>query len=58
VTVLSDGAVVVTGLDATSAVRDGKSVSSPGRVTFVVAMRGAEWKIVHFHRSSIPGRAN
>lgn len=55
---LSDGAVVITGLDATTAVRDGKTISSPGRVTFVVAKRGAEWKIVHFHRSAVPGRPN
>jgi uncharacterized protein (TIGR02246 family) len=55
---LSDGAVVVTGLDTTTAVRDGKTISSPGRVTFVVAKRGTEWKIVHFHRSSVPGRPN
>jgi len=57
-TVLSDSAVIVTGLDATSAVRDGKTISSPGRVTFVIARRGAEWKIVHFHRSAMPGRPN
>lgn len=56
--VLSDGAVVITGLDVTTAVRDGKTISSPGRVTFVVARRGAEWKIVHFHRSGVPGRPN
>jgi uncharacterized protein (TIGR02246 family) len=55
---LSDGAVVITGLDTTTAVRDGKTISSPGRVTFVVARRGAEWKIVHFHRSGVPGRPN
>ena len=55
---LSDGAVVVTGLDTTTATRDGKTISSPGRVTFVVARRGADWKIVHFHRSAMPGRAN
>ena len=55
---LSDGAVVITGLDMTTAVRDGKTISSPGRVTFVVAKRGAEWKIVHFHRSGMPGRPN
>ena len=48
---LSDGAVVITGLDTTTAVREGRTISSPGRVTFVVAKRGAEWKIVHFHRS-------
>ncbi len=59
VMVLNDGAVVVTGLDTTTAVRDGKTISSPGRVTFVVARRGgAEWKIVHFHRSGVPGRPN
>ena len=28
------------------------------RVTFVVAKRGPEWKIVHFHRSAMPGRPN
>jgi uncharacterized protein (TIGR02246 family) len=55
---LSDGAVVITGLDTTTAVRDGKTISSPGRVTFVVARRGSAWKIVHFHRSAVPGRAN
>ena len=55
---LSDGAVVITGLDTTTAVRDGKPVRSPGRVTFVVARRGAGWKIVHFHRSAVPGRPN
>jgi uncharacterized protein (TIGR02246 family) len=55
---LSDGAVVITGLDRTTAVRDGKTLTSPGRVTFVVARRETEWKIVHFHRSAVPGRPN
>lgn len=55
---LSSDAVIVTGLDTTTAVRDGKTISSPGRVTFVVARRGADWKIVHFHRSAMPGRSN
>ena len=55
---LSDGAVVITGLDVTTAMRDGKTITSPGRVTFVIAKRGAEWKIVHFHRSGVPGRPN
>ncbi len=55
---LDDGAVVITGLDETTAVRDGKTISSPGRVTFIVARRGAEWKIIHFHRSGVPGRPN
>jgi uncharacterized protein (TIGR02246 family) len=56
--VMSDNSVVITGLDETTATREGKIVSSPGRVTFVVAKRGAEWKIVHFHRSGVPGRPN
>jgi uncharacterized protein (TIGR02246 family) len=54
----ADGTVVITGLDMTTAVRDGKTITSPGRVTFVIAKRGTEWKIVHFHRSAVPGRAN
>ena len=53
-TVLSDTAVLFTGLDALTGVRDGSSYSTNGRVTFVVAQRGAEWKIVHFHRSAMP----
>jgi uncharacterized protein (TIGR02246 family) len=52
------GAVVITGLDVTTATRDGQTLRNPGRVTFIVATRGAEWKIVHFHRSSVPGRPN
>jgi len=56
--VMSDTSVVITGLDETSMVRDGKTIASPGRVTFVVARRGADWKIVHFHRSGVPGRQN
>jgi hypothetical protein len=55
---LSEEAAVITGLDTTTAVRDGKAISAPGRVTFVVAKRGTEWKIVHFHRSALPGRSN
>lgn len=62
VTVLSDDAVVITGPDTTTAVRDGKTISAPGRVTFVIARRGtgsaAAWKIVHFHRSGVPGARN
>jgi hypothetical protein len=32
VMVLSNDAIVITGLDATTAVRDGKTMTSPGRV--------------------------
>lgn len=52
--VLSDTAVVVTGLDTVTGVRDGTPFSANGRVTFVVAKPGSEWQIVHFHRSAMP----
>ena len=52
--VLSDGAVLVTGLDTLTGVKDGNPTSSSGRVTFVVAKRAADWQIVHFHRSAMP----
>src|SRR5262245_28812122 len=51
---LSETAVVVTGLDTVTGVRDGKPFSANGRITFVVAKRGPDWKIVHFHRSAMP----
>ncbi|HEY6508360.1 MAG TPA: nuclear transport factor 2 family protein, partial [Vicinamibacterales bacterium] len=53
--VVSDTVVVVNGLDVTYATRDGKTIENPGRFTFVVARRGADWQIVHFHRSGVPG---
>ena len=52
--VLSDTAVAVSGLDALTGVRDGKTFGTTGRVTFVIAKRGAEWQIVQFHRSPVP----
>jgi hypothetical protein len=48
--VLSDEAVLITGLNASTGVRDG--VPSPGRVTFVLAKRDGAWKVVHFHRGT------
>lgn len=53
-TELSDGAVLFTGMDTLTGVRDGASYSGNGRFTFVVAKRGTEWQIVHFHRSALP----
>jgi hypothetical protein len=53
-TVLSDTNVVVTGLDEVNGARNGQSLGGKGRVTFVVAKRGADRKIVHFHRSAMP----
>ena len=54
VLVLSDEAVLVTGLNDSTGVLDGKAFSNPGRVTFVIAKRGPDWRIVHFHRSAAP----
>jgi uncharacterized protein (TIGR02246 family) len=54
VMVVSDAAVVITGLDTVTGVRDGQPFSANGRVTFVVAKRGSDWQIVHFHRSAMP----
>jgi len=51
---LSDTAVAVSGLDMLTGVRDGKTFSTTGRVTFVVARRGTDWQIVQFHRSPVP----
>lgn len=51
---LSGDAVVVTGLDTVTGIKDGNAVSASGRITFVVARRGADWRIVHFHRSAMP----
>jgi uncharacterized protein (TIGR02246 family) len=55
VLVLSDDAVLVTALNTTTGVQDGRSFTMPGRVSFVITRRGDDWKIVHFHRSAIPG---
>jgi len=54
IVVLSDDAVLVTGLNSSNGVLDGKPFSNPGRVTFIIAKRGPDWKIVHFHRSAMP----
>jgi uncharacterized protein (TIGR02246 family) len=51
--VLSDTSVVITGLETVTGVREGKTFSNSGRVTFVVSKRGSDWRIVHFHRSAI-----
>jgi uncharacterized protein (TIGR02246 family) len=51
---LSDEVVVVAGLNDSTGVTDGKPFTNPGRVTFVLAKRGPNWQIVHFHRSAMP----
>jgi hypothetical protein len=54
VLVVSDTVVVVTRLDTVTGVRNGAPISAHGRVTFVVAKRGSDWQIMHFHRSAMP----
>jgi uncharacterized protein (TIGR02246 family) len=51
---VSDTAVVVTGMDTVTGVRDGTPTTAAGRVSFVIAKRGSHWQIVHFHRSATP----
>jgi uncharacterized protein (TIGR02246 family) len=51
---LSDSVVVVTGLDAVTATREGQVISAAGRVSFVLEKQPSGWKIVHFHRSPLP----
>ena len=53
--VVDDNTVVLSGLDNISGVmKDGQPYSSLGRVTFVLAKRGTDWKILHLHRSPLP----
>jgi uncharacterized protein (TIGR02246 family) len=52
--VVDDSTVIITGLDTVTGVKDGQPVIGLGRVTFVVAKRGADWLIVHLHRSPQP----
>ena len=53
--VVDDNTVVLSGLDNISGVmKDGQPYSSLGRVTFVLAKRGPDWRIIHLHRSPLP----
>jgi len=51
---ISDTSVVVAGFDTIVGVAADKPVNLTGRDTFVIAKRGADWQIVHFHRSATP----
>ena len=51
---VSDSTVVVTGFDTIAGVLNAKEVNLAGRDTFVIVKRGADWPIVHFHRSATP----
>ena len=52
--VVDDNTVIITGFDTVTGVKDGQPVIGMGRVTFVLAKRGPDWKIVHLHRSPLP----
>ena len=52
--VVDDSTVVIAGFDKITGVKDGQPINSLGRVTFVLSKRGADWKIVHLHRSLLP----
>jgi uncharacterized protein (TIGR02246 family) len=49
---LSDDVVLVAGTSVSTSVVAGEPVAD--RVTFVIAKRGTEWLIVHFHASAMP----
>jgi uncharacterized protein (TIGR02246 family) len=55
VKVISDDAVIVTGLDRVSGTKAGTVYQADGRVTFVLEKRAGNWQVVHFHRSALPG---
>jgi uncharacterized protein (TIGR02246 family) len=52
--VLSENAVLFAGLDTFTQTRDGKTVETPGRFTFVVTKTDQGWRISHFHSSVRP----
>jgi uncharacterized protein (TIGR02246 family) len=52
--VVDDNTVIIAGFDTITGMKEGQPTIGKGRVTFVVAKRGSEWKIVHLHRSPLP----
>jgi uncharacterized protein (TIGR02246 family) len=53
--VLSDEAVLFTGMDTFGLTRDGKEVEVPARFTILVTKGDQGWRITHFHSSARPG---
>jgi uncharacterized protein (TIGR02246 family) len=53
--VLSDSAVLFTGMDTFGLTRDGKAVEVPARFTILVTKGDQGWRISHFHSSARPG---
>jgi uncharacterized protein (TIGR02246 family) len=52
---LSEVAVLFTGQDTFSQTRDGKTIETPARFTFVITKGPQGWGIGHFHSSVRPG---
>jgi uncharacterized protein (TIGR02246 family) len=53
--VLSDKAVLFTGMDTFALTRDGRAVEVPARYTILVTKGDRNWRISHFHSSARPG---
>jgi uncharacterized protein (TIGR02246 family) len=53
--VLSDSAVLLTGMDTFGLTREGKAVEVPARYTILVTKSDRGWHISHFHSSARPG---
>ncbi|MFI5014226.1 MAG: YybH family protein [Hyphomicrobiales bacterium] len=51
---LSESAVLFTGQDTFSQTRDGKTIETPARFTFVITKDAQGWGIGHFHSSMRP----
>ncbi len=54
VTELSSGSAVITGFDRWQVTANGAPVEAIGRISMAVAVQNGQWKIVSFHRSSMP----
>ena len=54
VTQLSSDSAVITGFDRWKVTVNGAPVEAIGRISMAVAVRNGQWRIVSFHRSTMP----
>ena len=54
VTELSADSAVITGFDRWKVTANGAPVEAIGRISMAVALRNGQWRIVSFHRSTMP----
>jgi hypothetical protein len=54
VTELSTDSAVITGFDRWKVTVNGAPIEAIGRISMAVAVRNGQWRIVSFHRSSMP----